>query len=83
MISRPFLTAPVKCWSTSLVPRPTPFFVIRFAFQYNTQRQKSANTERKPKNKKRGRPGNEATGVRPASLQQAGYTDIPLSFCIP
>ena len=36
----------------SLIPRPPPFFVLWFV--YNTQ------TERKPKNKKWGRPGNEA-----------------------
>ena len=40
-----------KCISTSLVPRSTPFFVLQFALYY---------IERKPKNKKRGRPGNEA-----------------------
>ena len=54
--------------SSSLVPRPPPFFVLWFAFSiihvfcssicvpYNTQNY----TERKPKNKKQGRPGNKA-----------------------
>ena len=39
----------------SLVPRPTLFFVLQFASVYYT--------ECKPKNKKRGRPGNEARSI--------------------
>ena len=49
----------------SLVPRPPPFFVLRFVFSiiHGSGRHSSASvyyTEHKPKNKKRGRPGNEA-----------------------
>ena len=52
---------------TSLVPSPPPFFVLRFSFSIilGSGRAPSSTsmyyTERKPKNKKRGRPGNEAT----------------------
>ena len=47
----------------SLVPRPPPFFVRRASVYY---------TERKPKNKKRGRPGNEARSERLWAEQFAG-----------
>ena len=58
----------------SLVPRPPPFFVLRFAFSIIHGSGRARYTERKPKNKKRGRPGNEAilmvqdTYVAPISL---------------
>ena len=49
-------------WNASLVSRPPPFLVLQFAFSiiHGSGR---AYTERKLKNKKRGRPGNEASGT--------------------
>ena len=43
-----------------LVPRPPPFFVLQFVFSIIHGSTSVYYTEHKPKNKKRGRPGNEA-----------------------
>ena len=60
------------------VPRPSPFFALfRFCVLY---------TERKPKNKKRGRPGNETTAAPKCALLKSlvtisciiGYTTLTL-----
>ena len=63
-----YVTACMYC-SLSLVLRPPPFFCSSVCVQYNARTRPSAfvyyiihdYTERKPKNKKRGRSGNEAT----------------------
>ena len=49
----------------SLVPRPPPFFVLPFLFSIILYLFSfHSYTERKPKNKKRGRPGNKASYTR-------------------
>ena len=57
----PLYLSPLYSSSCSLVPRPPPVFCSSVCIQYNTRKRKSTYyTDRKPKNKKRGRSGNEA-----------------------
>ena len=48
------------CNRASLVPRLPPFLVLRFAFSKIHGSGRARKTERKPENKRRGKPGNEA-----------------------